>query len=115
MFARTFIFSVSARSLYNFSNLKLCRLTAEGSLTLGASICSVMLINGINPILSTVTAGLLGSLAGLITAFLHTKLKIQDILAGILTMISLYSINIRIMGKSNISLLGKNTIFSNSS
>lgn len=90
-------------------------MTAEGSLTLGASICSVMLINGINPILSTVTAGLLGSLAGLITAFLHTKLKIQDILAGILTMISLYSINIRIMGKSNISLLGKDTIFSNSS
>ena len=110
------LYSVLALGVYiTFRILNFADMTAEGSLTLGGSICAVMLINGFNPILSTVIAGLLGSLAGLITAFLHTKLKIQDILAGILTMISLYSINIRIMGQSNISLLGKNTIFSKSS
>ncbi len=107
------LYSILALGVYiTFRILNFADMTAEGSLTLGGSICAVMLVNGIDPILSTVASGLLGSLAGLITAFLHTKLKIQDILAGILTMISLYSINIRIMGQSNISLLGRSTIFS---
>lgn len=107
------LYSILALGVYiTFRILNFADMTAEGSLTLGGSICAVMLVNEIDPILSTVASGLLGSLAGLITAFLHTKLKIQDILAGILTMISLYSINIRIMGQSNISLLGRSTIFS---
>ena len=104
------LYSILALGVYiTFRILNFADMTAEGSLTLGASICAVLIVNGVDPILSTIISGVLGSFAGLITAFLHTKLKIQDILSGILTMISLYSINLRIMGKANISLLGKNT------
>ena len=106
------LYAILSLGVYiTFRILNFADMTAEGSLTLGASICAVLIVNGVNPVLSTLISGILGSFAGLITAFLHTKLKIQDILAGILTMISLYSINIRIMGKANISLLGRNTIF----
>lgn len=108
------LYAILALGVYiTFRILNFADMTAEGSLTLGASICAVLIVRGVDPVLSTLIAGILGSFAGLITAFLHTKLKIQDILAGILTMIALYSINIRIMGKANISLLGNNTIFSN--
>lgn len=106
------LYSILALGVYiTFRVLNFADMTAEGSLTLGASICAVLIVNGVDPILSTIISGVLGSFAGLITAFLHNKLKIQDILSGILTMISLYSINLRIMGKANISLLGKNTVF----
>lgn len=106
------LYSILALGVYiTFRVLNFADMTAEGSLTLGASICAVLIVNGVDPILSTIISGALGSFAGLITAFLHNKLKIQDILSGILTMISLYSINLRIMGKANISLLGKNTVF----
>ena len=110
------LYGILALGVYiTFRILNFADMTAEGSLTLGGSICAVLISNDVHPIFSTVLAGLLGSFAGLITAFLHTKLKIQDILAGILTMISLYSINLRIMrGNSNVSLLGKDTIFSES-
>lgn len=95
-----------------FRILNFADMTAEGSLTFGGSICAALMIRGINPFLSLLIAGILASLAGLITGILHTKFKIQAILSGILTMIALYSVNIRIMGKANLSLLGKNTIFS---
>lgn len=110
------LYGILALGVYiTFRILNFADMTAEGSLTLGGSICAVLISNDIHPVFSTVLAGLLGSFAGLITAFLHTKLRIQDILAGILTMISLYSINLRIMkGNSNVSLLGRNTIFSES-
>lgn len=110
------LYGILALGVYiTFRILNFADMTAEGSLTLGGSICAVLISNDVHPVFSTVLAGLLGSFAGLITAFLHTKLKIQDILAGILTMISLYSINLRIMkGNSNVSLLGRNTIFSES-
>lgn len=106
------IYSILTLGLFiTFRILHFADMTAEGSLTLGGSVCAVLIINGVNPILSILIAGLAGSLAGLITGFLHTKLKIQEILSGILTMIALYSINIRIMGKANLSLLGQQTIF----
>ena len=95
-----------------FRILNFADMTAEGSLTFGGSLCAALMLRGVNPFLSLIIAGLVGSLAGLITGILHTKFKIQAILSGILTMIALYSINIRIMGKANLSLLGKNTIFS---
>ncbi len=111
-FSQGLIYAILALGLYvTFRILNFADMTAEGSLTLGASICAVLIIKGFDPVLSIVIAGLVGSLAGLATGFLHTKLKIQAILAGILTMIALYSVNIRIMGKANLSLLGKQTIF----
>lgn len=106
------IYAILALGLFiTFRILNFADMTAEGSLTLGGSVCAVLILSGVNPILSILIAGLAGALAGMVTGFFHTKLKIQAILSGILTMIALYSINIRIMGKANLSLLGKKTIF----
>lgn len=86
-------------------------LTVDGSLPLGAAISAVAITSGVNPYLSLLFALLGGFGAGVVTAILNTKFKILHLLASILTMIALYSINIRIMGGPNIALLGSNTIF----
>jgi len=85
-------------------------LTVDGSLPLGASVSAVAITNGVNPFLSLALAALAGFAAGAVTALLNTKLKILHLLASILTMIALYSINIRIMDGPNISLLGVDTV-----
>ena len=85
-------------------------LTVDGSLPLGASVSAVAITNGVNPFLSLLLAATAGFAAGAVTALLNTKLKILHLLASILTMIALYSINIRIMDGPNISLLGVDTI-----
>lgn len=87
-------------------------LTVDGSFTLGAAV-AVMITAAGHPVLAILGAALAGIVAGMVTATLQTKLKVQPILAGILTMTALYSINIMVMGdKANISLLGVETIFS---
>ena len=106
------IYSILALGVFiTFRILNFADMTAESSLTLGGSVCALLITKGCNPIFAVFLAGISGSLAGLITGLIHTKLKIPAVLSGILTMIALYSINIRIMGKSNLSLLGKETIF----
>lgn len=86
-------------------------LTVEGSFPLGAAVAAHMIIIGIDPWLATVAALFCGMAAGFVTGFLHTQLRITPLLAGILSMIALYSINLRIMGKSMISLLRMDTIY----
>ncbi|MFI3257958.1 MAG: ABC transporter permease [Spirochaetales bacterium] len=88
-------------------------LTVDGSFALGGAVSAVLLTASVDPIISLCIAFVIGTLSGVITALLHTKLKIPGILAGILTMIGLYSINIRIMGKANIPLLGVTTLMNN--
>lgn len=106
------IYSVLGMGVFiAFGILNFADMTAEGSFTLGGSICAVMILHGVHPAISIVVAGLFGTLAGFFTGFLNTKLKIQGILSGILVMISLYSVNLRIMRKANLSILGKETIF----
>lgn len=80
-------------------------ITADGSTTLGASITAVMLVNGSNPLLATAAAACGGVLAGATTGVLHTKFKINGLLAGILVMTALYSVNLHVMGRSNVPLL----------
>ncbi len=87
-------------------------LTVDGSFALGGAVSAVMIASGINPLLSLLVAFIAGGLAGIATGLLNTKLKIPGILAGILSMIGLYSINIRVMGKANIPLLGIETLMS---
>jgi putative ABC transport system permease protein len=89
-----------------FRILNFADMTCEGSFATGGSVCA-LLVAGFNwnPFLSLIVATLAGMAAGAITGLLHTKLKIPSILAGILTMISLYSINLRIMGQSNTPFL----------
>ena len=87
-------------------------LTVDGSFALGGAVGSVLVCMNIDPLIALLAAFIAGSLAGAVTALLHTKLKIPGIFAGILTMIALYSVNIRIMGKANIPLLGVTTLMS---
>lgn len=87
--------------------LDLPDLTAEGSFPLGAAVCARLILAGLHPLVATLVAFLIGALAGSITGFLITKVKIPGLLAGILTMTGLYSINLRIMNRANLSLLGK--------
>ena len=93
--------------------LDIADLTADGSFAFGGCVCAVMIVNfNMNPLLALLFATFAGMIAGFITGALHTIFEIPAILAGILTQISLWSINLRVMGKSNIPLLKTNTIFS---
>jgi putative ABC transport system permease protein len=87
-------------------------LTVDGSFALGGAVAAKLIIGGTNPFLATLVAFIAGMLSGVVTGLLHTKLKIPALLSGILSMIALYSINIRVMGKANISLLKETTVFS---
>jgi putative ABC transport system permease protein len=85
-------------------------ITAEGSITLGASISASMIVAGFNPLLATLVALMGGFVAGAITGIIHTKFEINGLLSGILVMTSLYSINLHIMGKSNVPLMSEKTV-----
>lgn len=87
-------------------------LTVDGSFPLGAAIASAMIVGGYDPVISTLVAILGGVGAGMVTAYLNVKWGIFGLLAGILTMTGLYSINFRIMGKPNVALLDERTLFS---
>lgn len=92
--------------------LDIADLTADGSFAFGGCVCAIMIVQfGMNPVLALVFATLAGMSAGFVTGALHTIFEIPAILAGILTQISLWSINLRVMGKSNVPLLKVNTIF----
>jgi len=91
--------------------LDIADLTVEGSIAMGAAIAAQAIYCGINPYAATFLALIGGMAAGLITGLLHTRLKIPALLSGILTMIALYSINLRILGKANLSLLRMETVY----
>lgn len=96
-----------------FRILNIADLTCEGSFALGGSISAVLVVVfGLNPYLTLIVAFLAGMAAGTVTGLLNTKLKIPDILSGILTMFGLYSINLKIMDQPNVSLIGNPTIIS---
>ena len=106
-----FVFGLMVLGVYlTFRILDFPDLTVDGSLPLGAAVSSVCIGAGVNPYLSLIPAALAGFLAGAVTGLLNTRLKILHLLASILTMIALYSINIRIMGRPNYALLGKPTV-----
>ena len=87
-------------------------LTVDGSFATGGAVCAVLVVAGVNPALAIVAAMAAGAVAGAVTGFLTTVFEIPAILSGILTQISLWSINLRIMGKSNTPLLTSDTVFS---
>lgn len=104
-------FGLLAMGVYiTFRILDFPDLTVEGSFPLGAAITARFIVMGTDPFLATLFAFAAGACAGIITGLINTKLKIAGLLAGILTMTSLYSINLRIMGRSNIPLLREPTI-----
>ncbi|MGN1319270.1 MAG: ABC transporter permease [Lachnospirales bacterium] len=111
--AQGLLWAVMAIGVYiTYRVLDIADLTCEGCFTLGGGVCCVLITNGVNPFVATLCSLLAGLTAGLVTGLLHTKLKIPALLSGILTMTALWSVNLRVMGKSNIPLLKEKTIIS---
>ena len=111
--AQGLIFSIAAFGVYiTYRILDFPDLSVDGTFPLGAAVTGLCLLKGVNPYVACVLSFGIGCIAGTLTGLLHVKLKITNLLSGILVMIALYSINLRIMGKSNIPLFGKQTIFS---
>ena len=106
------LWGIMALGIYlTYRILDVADLTVDGSFALGGCTCAALITAGLNPYLSLIVAILAGMLAGFVTGILHTKCQIPAILAGNLTQIGLYSINLRIMGRSNTPLLKVPTIF----
>ena len=102
---QSLILAIMAIGVYiTFKILDFPDMTADGSYTMGAAISAASLAGGLNPLVGVLLAVVGGALAGMVTGLLHIKVKISNLLSGILTMGMLYSINLRIMGKSNIPL-----------
>lgn len=96
--------------LISFRIFAMPDITADGSITLGASIAAVLLVHHVNPVVATLAGALGGALAGAITGVIHTKFKINALLAGILVMTALYSVNLHVMGRSNVPLMQARTL-----
>ncbi|KKO78136.1 MULTISPECIES: ABC transporter permease [Corynebacterium] len=106
------IYAVMAVGVYlTFRVLDFPDLTVDGSFTTGAATAGVLITNGVNPFLASAAGFVTGFIAGCITGLLHTKGRIDGLLAGILTMIGLWSINLRIMGSANVPLLSQDSVF----
>ena len=105
------IYGLVAFGIYiSFRVLDFPDLTVDGSFPLGAAVAAMLIMAGWNPWLATGMAIIAGMAAGAVTALLNVKLNILNLLASILTMIALYSVNLRIMGRPNVALLGEDTV-----
>ncbi|MBQ1351292.1 MAG: ABC transporter permease [Oscillospiraceae bacterium] len=103
--AQGIIWGIMALGVYiTYKVLDLADLTVDGSLCTGGAVAAMLIVNGMNPLLSLLFAFIAGMAAGFITGFIHTKMGIPAILAGILTQLALYSINMRIMGRATQAL-----------
>ncbi|GAA4172207.1 ABC transporter permease [Shinella granuli] len=87
-------------------------LTVDGSFPLGAAVAAVLIIAGVNPWIAAAVAMVAGAIAGLVTAMLNVRFRILNLLASILTMIALFSVNLRVMGKPNVALINADTMIS---
>jgi putative tryptophan/tyrosine transport system permease protein len=97
--------------LVSFRFFRFPDLTAEGSYPLGGAVAASLLVAGAGPVLATLAAIAAGAVAGMTTALIHTKLRINNIIAGIIVMTALYTVNLRVMGRANVSLLPVRTLF----
>lgn len=92
--------------IFNFPDI-----TADGSITLGAAVTASLLVHDVSPVFATLAGFAAGSLAGALTGILHTRFSIHGLLSGILVMTALYSVNLHVMGKSNVPLMAHRTLF----
>lgn len=105
------ILSLLALGVYiSYRVFKFADITADGSITFGAAVAAAMLTRGVNPVSASIAAFAAGCVAGLCTGVLHTRFKINQLLSGILVMTALYSINLHVLGSSNVPLLSVTTI-----
>lgn len=106
------IYAIMALGVYlSFRILDFPDLTVDGSFVTGAAVAATLIVNGVNPFTATIISMAAGFIAGCLTGIIHTIGKINALLSGILMMIALYSINLRIMGKSNVPLLNTESVF----
>ena len=106
------LFGIVAIGVYiTYKILDFPDLSVDGTYPLGAAICAALLVKDVSPWLAVLVATIGGAIAGLATALLHVKLKITNLMSGILVMIGLYSINLMVMGQSNIPLFNTKSIF----
>ena len=107
-----FIYALVSFGAYiTFKILDFPDMTVDGTFPFGMCITAVMIINGVNPFLTLPVSFLAGCIAGAITGLIHVKLKVRDLLSGIIVMTSLYSINLRMAGKANLPFFSKVNIF----
>ena len=107
------IFGLVALGVFmSFRIINFPDLTVDGSFPLGAAVAATLIVAGWNPVAATAVACVAGAVSGWVTAWLNVKLKIMQLLASILVMIALYSINLRVMGKPNVALITEPTVFS---
>lgn len=108
------VYAILALGIYiTYKILDFPDLSVDGTFPLGGAVTAVLIIAGVNPILTLFISFLIGAVAGVITGLIHVKLKVRDLLSGIIMMTALYSINLRIAGKSNLPIFSKDTIFEN--
>lgn len=106
------LFAISVMGIYiTYKIMNFADLSMDGTYPLGGAVAAVLLSQGVDPWIATLTAAMAGALGGTITGLIHTKLKINGLMAGILVMFGLYSVNLRVMGKSNIPLFTYGSVF----
>lgn len=106
------VFAILALGVYiTYKILDFPDLSVDGTFPLGAAITAVMITKGLNPYLTLPVAFFCGAVAGVVTGVIHVKLKVRDLLAGIIVSTALYTVNLRIAGKANLAFFSKDTIF----
>ncbi len=112
---QSFIFAVMVLGVYiSYKILDFPDMTVDGSFPLGAAVAAASIVKGLNPVLALLLAMAAGAAAGFVTGMIHVKLRVTNLLAGIIVMTGLYSINLRVMGKSNIPLFSVKHLFNGS-
>lgn len=108
------IYAIMALGLYiTYKILDFPDLSVDGTFPMGAAVTAMLILKGVHPAVTLVLSFAAGLLAGCITGLIHVKLKVRDLLSGIIMMTALYSINLRIAGKANLPIFSKETIFEN--
>ncbi|MDD3252393.1 MAG: ABC transporter permease [Lachnospiraceae bacterium] len=108
------IYAIMALGVYiTYKILDFPDLSVDGTFPMGAAVTAMLILKGVDPVVTLVLAFLGGAAAGCVTGFIHVKMKVRDLLSGIIVMTALYSINLRIAGKSNVPIFSKETIFEN--
>jgi putative ABC transport system permease protein len=108
------VYAIMALGVYiTYKILDFPDLSVDGTFPLGGAVTVVMIIAGVNPVLTLLVSFVIGAVAGILTGLIHVKLKVRDLLSGIIMMTALYSLNLRIAGKANVPIFTKDTIFDN--
>ncbi len=108
------IYAIMALGMYiTYKILDFPDMTVDGSFPMGAAITCVLILKGISPVLTLPVCFLAGAFVGMLTGLIHVKLKVRDLLSGIIMMTALYTVNLRIAGKANLPIYNQETIFDN--